>query len=144
MPEFGARSETALATCHPDLQCALRAAIAHVDFSVIEGHRSLERQQALYAQGRSSLDGITRQSLHQRAPSLAVDILPWPPVLHGVNVWDDITRFAYLVGRIRGVADQLGISLRCGLDWDDDGSLKNHRFVDAPHLELAGAYGENT
>ena len=41
MPSFGARSQTNLDTCDPELIRLLNEAIKHVDFSVIEGHRTL-------------------------------------------------------------------------------------------------------
>ena len=69
-------------------------------------------------------------------PSRAVDLLPYPAELHGVNIWDDKIRFALFIGVIKGIALQMGIDIRLGLDWNGDGSAKDHKFVDTPHVEL--------
>lgn len=136
MPSFGERSQKHLKTCHPDLQALLNECIKHFDFSVIEGHRTDQRQKELHAEGKSEKDGKYRKSRHQSYPSEAADIMPWPPELHGINVWDDMNRWALFIGKVQGIAIQLGIEIRAGIDWNGDGSLKDHRLVDAPHIEL--------
>ena len=47
MPKFGSRSKKNLATCDERIQKVLNEVIKHVDCSVIEGHRSAERQNKL-------------------------------------------------------------------------------------------------
>ena len=136
MPSFGRRSRDNLSTCHPDLRAVLEAAIAFVDFSVIEGHRSRHRQQDLFHRGLTRLDGVNGKSKHQEYPSRAADILPYPSMLNGVSVWDDSVRFALVLGIIKGVALSMGTGIRCGIDWDGDTSTKNNTFVDFPHIEL--------
>ena len=51
MPKFGSRSKRNLVTCHEDLQDLFNEVIKYVDCSVIEGHRSKERQNKLYEEG---------------------------------------------------------------------------------------------
>lgn len=136
MPSFGPASEKRLKTCHPDIQTVLHEAIRYVDFSVLCGHRTFEEQAEAYRQGRSQLDGKFKKSKHQSMPSIAVDVMPWPGVLHGVSVWQDETRYSHVIGIIMGVALVHGVQFRWGGDWDGDTSLKNHRFIDMPHLEL--------
>ena len=136
MPSFGTRSLERLQTCHPDLQKLANAVIPFYDFSVLEGHRSQERQMELFADGKSKLDGVSKRSKHQESPSLAMDLLPYPSELHGVNVWQDQIRFAHFIGILRGHAEALQIPIRVGFDWDGDGSCKNNNFVDYPHIEL--------
>ena len=136
MPSFGERSLKNLESCHLDLQDLLNEAIKHIDFSVIEGHRTTEQQKRYYAEGRSTLDGIIKKSKHQSFPSEAVDVLPYPSELHGVNVWDDKIRFALFIGTLKGIALQMGINLRLGMDWNNDTSTHDHKLVDYPHLEL--------
>lgn len=137
MPAFGQRSLSHLDTCHDELQTLCHSLIRFYDFSVIEGTRSDERQAQLFAEGRSTLDGVTQRSKHQTYPSRAVDLLPYPAELHGVNVWQDRQRFAHFIGQLKGHAQLLKIEIRVGMDWDGDGSPHNHRFVDYPHVELA-------
>jgi peptidoglycan L-alanyl-D-glutamate endopeptidase CwlK len=106
MPSFGTKSQTILATCHPDLQEVCNAVIPHYDFSVIEGHRSNSRQDELFRQGKSKLQG--GESKHNHSPSLAVDIVPYP------IDWEDTERFYLLAGFIFQAAKELGIELRGG------------------------------
>ena len=136
MPSFGDRSQSKLDGCHKDLQKLLNEAIKHVDFSVIEGRRSLKKQREAYADGRSTLDGVIKKSKHQANPSLAADLLPYPADMHGYNIWDDKIRFALFIGTIKGIALQMNIPLRVGMDWDNDGSTRNHKLVDYPHVEM--------
>ncbi len=131
---FGERSRRELASCHETLQKLAHIAIQHVDFSVIEGHRSLERQAQLYKDGKSQL----LKGMHNHTPSLAFDLLPYPSTLEGVSIWDDIPRYQHFCGFIRGVAVQSGIAIRCGADWDGDFNHREHSFLDLPHFELVG------
>lgn len=136
MPIFSETSRVRLDTCDPQLVILMDECIKHFDFKVIEGHRTLEQQREHYANGKSQLDGVSKKSKHQSSPSRAVDVMPCPAVLHGVNVWTDMQRWALFIGRIRGHADRLGIKITCGIDWDGDGSMKNNKWIDAPHIEL--------
>lgn len=136
MPSFGERSRKNLETCHPLIQDLLNECIKYFDFSVIEGHRTTAEQQKVFAEGKSTLDGVNKKSRHQTLPSEAVDVMPWPPELHGKNIWDDMERWCQFIGKVQGIALMMGISIRVGLDWNNDGSIKDHKFVDAPHIEL--------
>lgn len=152
--KLGKTSLDRLGTCHPDLQrIILRAeAISPMDFTVLEGLRSTQRQGELYAQGRTkpgkivtSVDGQNRRSKHQavhritrepvaddhpEACSLAIDLAPYP-----VN-WDRAWAFDVLAGVILTAAHQMGIALRWGGDWDGDWDRSDQRLTDAPHFEL--------
>ena len=50
------------------------------DCTILEGLRSTDRQQELYRQGKSKLDGLSKRSKHQPSPvhgmSMAVDVAP--------------------------------------------------------------------
>ena len=48
MARFGSKSKKNLATCDERLQKIFNEVIKHVDCSVLEGHRSKERQNKLY------------------------------------------------------------------------------------------------
>ena len=110
-----------------------------MDFSVIEGQRSIKRQQKLFAEGKSAIDGISAKSKHNETPSLAVDLLPHPHTLNGVNVWADKQRFCVLSGLMQAAAAELNLTLRWGGDWDGDGNNADSNFHDLPHFELTGA-----
>ena len=112
-----------------------KAVIKHVDCSVIEGHRSLARQKRLFDDGLSQIDGIQQMGNHNYSPSKAFDLLPYPGILHGINIWNDRDRFTLFAGFVLGVAAVKGIELRWGGDWDGDGSMANTNFLDLAHFE---------
>lgn len=136
MYKFGAKSQEKLNGVNPDLVRVCQRALDFgvMDFSVIEGMRTAERQKELYREGKSQLDGITKLSKHQGGN--AVDLLPYPSVVNGVNVWNDKQRFCVLAGLMYAAASIEGVSIRWGGDWDGDGNNADSSFWDAPHFEL--------
>ena len=128
MPSFGTRSRMQLNSCHSDLQKLFEEVIKHYDCTILEGHRTEDRQNELYAQGKSKVQ--FPDSKHNSFPSLAVDAAPYP------IDWDDTRRFYMFVGIVRGIASQLGINIRCGADWDGDLEVKDQNFHDLPHFEI--------
>lgn len=138
---FGSRSTTELETCHKDLQRVAHRALGYgvMDFSVTDGRRTTEEQIKLHRQGRSTLDGVTRKSKHQADPpelSRAMDLIPYPGTVNGVNVWNDKQRFSVLAGLIMAAAAEEGVKIRWGGDWDGDGNNADSSFHDMPHFEL--------
>ena len=140
MPSYSNTSLLKLKSCHSDLITLFEEVIKEYDNTILEGARTTERQQELFTQGKSKLDGIKKISKHQitkhRNKSLAVDSAPWP-----VN-WNDLHKFYHYVGYVKGVADRLFYEgkmthrIRCGADWDNDNSFKDQSFHDLPHFEL--------
>ena len=128
MPSFGTRSRMQLNSCHSDLQKLFEEVIKHYDCTILEGHRTEDRQNELYSQGKSKVQ--FPNSKHNSFPSLAVDAVPYP------IDWDDTRRFYMFVGIVRGIASQLGINIRCGADWDGDLEVKDQNFHDLPHFEI--------
>ena len=129
MYKFGKKSLEKLQTCHPDIQKICNELIKMMDVTVLEGVRSQERQAELVAQGKSK----TMNSKHLKQAdgfSHAVDLAPYP------IDWEDGKRFMYMQGMIRGIAQQMGIEIRSGVDWDSDGQVKDQSFSDGPHFEL--------
>lgn len=111
-------SQEKLLTCHPNLQKIMNIVINHFDYTVIEGHRSNERQQELYAQGKS----FVKVSKHNSEPSMAIDIAPYP------IDWNDTNRFKELAKLVKCTAEALNIPIIHGGDWNS--------FKDYPHFEL--------
>lgn len=134
MPKFGAESIKQLATCHPDLQVVMKEAIKYIDFSVLEGHRGQAAQEAAFAAGNTKLHWPNGK--HNKSPSLAVDIAPYP-----LN-WNDTERFVYFAGHIMAMAKMLLAQgkithfVRWGGDWDTDSQVKDESFRDYGHFEL--------
>ena len=134
---FGRKSIKELKTCEDALQIVARQAIqGHMDFSIIEGYRTLKRQEMLFRQGLSKIDGILIKGRHNYEPSRAFDIVPHPSVLNNVSVWKEPERFYILAGVMLTAAKNCGIEIRWGGDWDGDGSTKDQTFHDLGHYEL--------
>ena len=128
MPRYSKTSKKRLATCDKRLQDLFNEVIKHVDCSILEGHRSKERQNKLYDEGRTKVrypDGR-----HNADPSKAVDVTPYP-----VN-WEDRERQTLFAGFVLGIARGMGLRLRWGGDWDQDFQVMDNRFDDFPHFEI--------
>lgn len=132
MPTFGNKSKENLLTCHEKLQLVCWEAIAIMDFTVLEGHRDQEKQALMFNEGKSKTKWP--RSKHNRLPSHAVDIAPYP------IDWGDRERFYMLAGIMFGIAFKHGIKLRWGGDWDGDMDFKDQSFNDLPHFELIEEY----
>lgn len=118
---FSQRSLSSLRGVHPDLVRVIERAleISPVDFVVIEGLRTVERQKQLVASGASR----TMKSRHLTGH--AVDLLPIGPSGRGEFAWPLYERLAPAVKR---AADELGVRIVWGGDW--------RSFRDGPHFEL--------
>lgn len=133
MPKFGKKSQERLATCHPDIVKIMEKVIEIYDFTVLEGVRSPERQKELVAQGKSK----TLNSKHLPGPdglSRAIDIAPYP--VSWEESTDNLGRFYFLAGIVFAIAEELGIKIRWGLDWDMDKDFTDNTLNDYPHFEL--------
>ena len=129
MPSFGQRSRRMLATCRTELVVLAEEALAvGMDFAVLEGHRDAERQEDLFHRGLSRLRWP--HSMHNRDPSHAFDIAPWP------IDWRDTQRFYHLAGILRTIAHEHELAIRWGGDWDCDFDLRDQSFMDLAHFEL--------
>ena len=110
------------------LQDILNAAIKVVDFAITTGHRGEKEQNEAFDKGFSKLKYPA--SKHNKKPSKAVDIAPYP------IDYKDHSRFYYLAGVIMSIADYKGINIRWGNDWDKDNDFKDNKINDLPHFEL--------
>ena len=128
MPRFGRKSKERLASCDPQLRDLFNEVIKHVDCSVLEGHRSGERQNKLYDEGKTKVRYPNGR--HNADPSLAVDVTPYP-----VD-WEDRERQTLFAGFVLGIANSMGIKIRWGGDWNMDFHVQDNKFDDFPHFEL--------
>lgn len=105
---------------HPDLVKVVHRAIAltPIDFRVIEGLRTQERQKYLYAKG------ATRTLNSRHLTGHAVDLVPLVNGQPSWN-WDD---YYPLSAAIKQAAQELGIAVEWGGDWTS--------FKDGPHWQL--------
>jgi len=150
---FGQNSSNQLATVDPALQAVCRRAIqiSPIDFSVLEGRRSITRQHELYAQGRDAAAlhkaGVfdvpanpgkpivtwTLNSRHFPDPKTglgnAVDLCPSP-----VD-FNDMAKYRQIRDAMYEAANLLGTPVRWGGDWDGDGVTEKGE-TDFGHFEL--------
>lgn len=131
MYSFGNSSIKKLSTCHPDIQTVMFKAIKLIDFTVLCGARTEQEQEQAFKEKRSKLR--YPESKHNKSPSLAIDIAPWP------IRWNDREQFYYMGGLVMGVANGLGIDLRYGGDWNRNGRIGDQSFDDLVHFELFGS-----
>ena len=124
MPHFGKKSKERLKGVDNKLIKVLNELIKIMDVTIIEGVRSSERQEKLLKQGATKV----KYSKHMEGK--AVDLAPYP------IDWDDLERFYYMGGMIRGIAKQLNVNVRWGGDWDSDGDVKDNGFDDLVHIEI--------
>jgi len=137
MPVFSTRSKNNLSGIHPLLATLLYEAIKNspIDFVIVEGLRSLKRQQELYAQGRTRpgpvvtyADGIRNRSNHQaRADGYgyAVDLYPF---INGAIKMNAVAELKIIAMHIKAIAAKMKIPVAWGGDWK--------RPFDPPHFEL--------
>jgi peptidoglycan L-alanyl-D-glutamate endopeptidase CwlK len=125
MPDFSAKSEERLLTCHPDIVNICRTVIRDYDFSVLCGYRGEEEQEAAFA-AHTSLVRFPN-SMHNRKPSFAIDLAPYP------IDFDNVDRFHELAGRMLEVAALFDVPLTWGGHWKT--------FKDYPHYELPKLWG---
>jgi len=153
MPDFklSARSLRAMRGIHGDLDAFVRRLIqvTPIDFVVLEGLRTIERQRELVASGAST----TMNSRH--IPGKAVDLGAWV----GTVRWD-MNLYYQITDAAAWVSKGMGIPIRWGGAWArlDLASAPasvlvqayaatcrargRRAFIDAPHFELPEAvYG---
>jgi peptidoglycan L-alanyl-D-glutamate endopeptidase CwlK len=121
MRKWSARSLKNLHGIHPDLRRVMDKALqdSPLDFIVIEGLRTRERQKELVASGAS------RRLESRHLTGHAVDILPIG--LNGKAAFD-WPLYDRVAPAIKSAAEDLGVKIIWGGDWKT--------FRDGPHFEL--------
>ena len=133
MYTYGTSSREKLLTVDSKLrELAIRAlAESKYDISIIDGLRTTEQQQELFAKGASEADGVMRLSAHQSGR--AIDVLPW---VAGKDMWDysdvevraiwaEVHRAFMRTARLMGLPIEMGVTYTM-----KDGSY------DYPHIQL--------
>jgi len=158
---FGNKSSTLLSSCENSLVRAAEMAILHseVDFSITEGHRTVERQFELYKKGREEIDGVwkivdrsdirtgidgkNKRGNHNYMPSRAFDICIYFPGKPRLAY--DREHLTYVAGVIMACASilqkdgDIDGKIFWGANWDGDGEiLYDHTLWDRPHFEVRG------
>lgn len=148
MFKLSTRSLDKLITVEPELQSVVRRAIelTKVDFGVIEGIRTAERQKELVAKGASK----TMKSKHLEGR--AVDLMAY---INGRGCWE-LNVYDEIADAMKQAAIEADVGLVWGAAWNVDdireweGSMEEamnyyidtrreqgrRPFIDAPHFQL--------
>ena len=122
------RSLGRLQGVHPDLVAVVKRAIeiTPVDFAVIEGVRTIERQKQLLAAGASKkLKSRHIPSSNASGMGEAVDLAPF---VNGKTEHENWSLFYQLAPAVKEAAKELGVAIQWGGDW--------RKFKDGAHFEL--------
>lgn len=120
MYKFSKQSQDRLNTSHPLLQEICNELIKEMDFTVLCGYRDKVAQNEAFSKGSSKLK--FPKSKHNKNPSLAVDLAPYP------IDWNNHTRFKELAKRFKQIAEHKRIKITWGGDFKG--------FSDMPHFQL--------
>ena len=101
------------------------------DISLVDGYRDRETQNYNFEAGTSTLR--YPDSKHNRKPSRAVDLQPYPYPRYEPKLWGAL---GYIAGRACIIAEELGFEVIWGGDWDHDGDLTDQNFDDLFHFEV--------
>ena len=133
--QLSERSLNNLKGVNPKLVAVVKRALelSTQDFMVIEGLRTQARQDELWAQGRTKPGAIVTwtKDASSHGTGHAVDVCPYP-----VD-WTDLKKFDAIATAMFAAAAELGVKLRWGADWDQDGKARERGESDSPHFELA-------
>lgn len=104
---------------------------AKQDFSVLEGVRTKERQRQLYNQGRTTPGTIVTWTMSSKhIEGTAVDLIPYP------LDWNNLKAFDAISVAMFEAAKELGVKIRWGADWNQNGKPRERGESDSPHFEL--------
>lgn len=114
---LGKRSLERLEGVHPDLVAVVKKAIeiSPVDFTVVEGLRTLEREKELYAQGKTQ----TLKSKHLKQEDGYGHAVDLAPIVDGQIPWNDFEEFETLAAVMAEAANELETPLVWGACWSD-------------------------
>ena len=148
-----ARDQKRLSTCNPDQISLFGEVSKHRKCRILCGHRNERDQNTAFMEHRSKVK--FPHSKHNKLPSDAVDASPDPipdnwgrisfeliPERHRKQIKKEIKElceFYNFNGYVEGTADQMGIKIRQGHDWDGDDEFNDQTFDDLIHTETREA-----
>lgn len=133
MGKFSTNSESILHDrVHLDLIRLFEHVVQVFDCTVLTGIRTIEQEKKYVASGLSKT--MNSKHLPQKdGLSHAVDVAPYPQNWD-VPAWEkDQILFA---GFVLGVANEMGIAIRWGGDWNGNKDVLDNTFNDLDHFEL--------
>ena len=128
---WGPRSKRVYNQLHPHLQEMCDYLLQNIsDVSLITGHRDEATQNSLYP-------AYTKvkwpNGSHNKYPSLAVDLQPYPYPQNEQNLREQLT---YIAGRVVQWGIHTGVDIRWGGDWNRNGDITDNGFDDLFHFEV--------
>ncbi|ATS94012.1 putative endolysin [Pectobacterium phage DU_PP_V] len=132
---FGSRSLAQLDTVKPQLkELAIQVlSVSPIDFTVIQGKRTLSQSQQNVANGTSFLKDPSK-SKH-----ITGDAIDFAPFINGKINWDDLEAFWTIAKIFKQEAEKMGIPIKLGADWNGSGDYKDEikrGTFDGGHIEL--------
>ena len=124
--KFSDKSKKKLAECHEDLQKVFNEVINHIDVSIVCGYRGEKEQNLAYERGNSKLK--YPKSRHNKIPSLAVDVIPYPTGYKDIDIFKSNAVIIKDVIKRLTDAGEITSNIRYG------GDYKN--WKDYPHWEI--------
>ena len=119
------------------------------DFMVLEGIRTREQCMINYGKGRTvaqcvakgvpakyaqpkvaKVTWLNNPFASKHVTGKAVDLVPYP-----VD-WNDLKKFDLIAQAMLQAAKELGVPVRWGADWDNDGKPRERGESDSPHFEI--------
>ena len=122
---YSTRSFNRLMTAEMALRRIFFEAIKFMDLTILCGHRTEEKQNEAFREGRSKVQWP--DSRHNSNPSTAVDVAPYP------IDWNDTGRFYQMAALVLEIAIDQGTDLHWGGNWP---IKKRSTLFDGPHFEL--------
>ena len=103
-----------------------------IDFGVawMGGKRTAEEQNQLFKEGYSQCDGYEKLSKHQSGDAIDLNIFV------GSKLVENKEMLCVVAGVMFSCANELGIKIIWGRDWNSNGDLRDNKFNDQYHFEL--------
>ncbi|MEE8608599.1 MAG: hypothetical protein V3S55_13410 [Nitrospiraceae bacterium] len=127
--KFSASSKARLDACHPDLRIVFYTVVKGFDCKVHEGPRGQIKQNRYFEAGKSKVRWPN--SKHNTRPSEAVHVIPYP-----FPGWKNTVAFYFFAGYVIATAEQMGIEIRWGGDWNRNKRMGDQTFMDLQHFEV--------
>jgi hypothetical protein len=121
-------SHQRLGTCATPLLELFNTVLQECDCSIIDGHRSKERQNRYFAEGKTQVKWP--DSNHNSSPSNAVDVIAYP------LRWNDRERQTLFAGLVLGIASEMGIGIIWGGNWRGDFQVADNKYDDMVHFQM--------
>lgn len=127
------RSRKALEGIHPDLLLVTNRALvlSPLDFTVLQGMRSQ------YQQAQNVKKGVSWTKNSRHLTGHAIDFVPF---VNGKIDFQNLDNFKIVADAFFQAAKELGIQIRWGGDWNENGNWKDEikrGVYDGGHIELS-------